>query len=149
MTDAELRIIEFLMTSDATRPADLPDWLLALIEGDSPDELSHELITTASLMYIRRLRPGISVDDARALIAEYAANPAGLEDLLSRITAFRLSCCFERLKRAGRFEDVFIDDPFDPEGMVSVKLTEAEWRFVNQGEDPQGCSHGPYDFSLN
>ena len=28
MTDAELRIVEFLMTSDATRPADLPDWLL-------------------------------------------------------------------------------------------------------------------------
>jgi hypothetical protein len=28
MTDAELRIIEFLITSDATRPADLPDWLL-------------------------------------------------------------------------------------------------------------------------
>jgi hypothetical protein len=149
MTDAELRIIEFFMTSDATRPADLPDWLLALLEGDCSEELSHELITTASLMYIRRLRPGISVDDARALIAEYAANPAGLEDLLSRITAFRLSCCFERLKRAGRFEDVFIDDPFDPEGLVSVKLTEAEWRFVNQAQDPQGCSHGPYDFSLN
>ena len=30
MTDAELQIIEFLMTSDATRPADLPD-LLALL----------------------------------------------------------------------------------------------------------------------
>jgi hypothetical protein len=27
MTDTELRIIEFLMTSNATRPADLPDWL--------------------------------------------------------------------------------------------------------------------------
>ena len=45
MTDAELRIIEFLMTSDATRPADLPDWLLALLEGDRQEELSHELIT--------------------------------------------------------------------------------------------------------
>ena len=31
MTDAELRIVEFLRTSDATRPADLPDWLLALL----------------------------------------------------------------------------------------------------------------------
>ena len=50
MTDAELRIVEFLMTSDATRPADLPDWLLALLEGDSQEELSHELITAASLM---------------------------------------------------------------------------------------------------
>ncbi len=131
MTDAELQIIEFLMTSNATRPADLPDWLLALIEGDSSEELNHELITTASLMYIRRLRPGISVDDARALIAEYAANPAGLEDLLSRITAFRLSCCFERLKRAGRFEEVLIDDPCDPDGTVSVTLPEAEWRSLN------------------
>jgi hypothetical protein len=43
---------------------------------------------------------------ARALIAEYAADPARLEDLRGRITAFRLSCCFERLKRSGRFEDV-------------------------------------------
>ena len=33
MTKAELRIIEFLMTSDATGPADLPDWLLALLAG--------------------------------------------------------------------------------------------------------------------
>jgi hypothetical protein len=48
MTDAELRIVEFLMTSDATRPADLPDWLLALLEGDRQEELSHELITAAS-----------------------------------------------------------------------------------------------------
>src|SRR3954454_1023129 len=78
MTDAELRIIEFLMTSDATRPADLPDWLLALLEDDRPKELSHELITAASLMYIRRLQPGISFDAARALLAKYAANPAGL-----------------------------------------------------------------------
>ena len=44
MTDAELRIIEFLMTSDATRPADLPDWLLALLEGECHEELSLSLI---------------------------------------------------------------------------------------------------------
>src|SRR5512147_1473256 len=112
MTDAELRIIEFLIsTSDATRPADLPDWLLALLEGDGQEEMSHELITAASLLYARRLRPGIGFDAARALIAEYAADPARLEDLCGRITTFRLSCCFERLKRSGRFEDVFIDDP--------------------------------------
>jgi hypothetical protein len=49
MTDAELRITEFLMTSEATRPAELPDWMLALLEGDCPEELSHELITAASL----------------------------------------------------------------------------------------------------
>jgi hypothetical protein len=51
MTDAEFRIVEFLMNSDSTRPADLPDWLLALLKGDRPDEPSHELITAASLMY--------------------------------------------------------------------------------------------------
>ena len=149
MTDAELRIIEFLMTSDATRPADLPDWLLALLEGDRPEELSHELITAASLMYVRRLHPGIGFGTARALIAEYAADPAKLEDLSARITAFRLSCCFERLKRAGRFEEVLIDDPFDPEGVVSVKLTEAGWRSVNSVSAPRDSSHGPHDFSLN
>jgi hypothetical protein len=42
MTDAELRIIAFLITSDATRPAELPDWMLALLEGDRTNELSHE-----------------------------------------------------------------------------------------------------------
>src|SRR3954471_22648469 len=149
MTDGELRIIAFLMTSDATRPAELPDWLLALLEADRQEELSHELITTASLMYIRRLHPGISFDAARALLAEYAADPAGLTDLSGRIAAFRLSCCFERLKRAGRFEDVLIDDPFDPEGAVAVKLTEAEWQSVNPALTLRDASHGPHDFSLN
>jgi hypothetical protein len=149
MTDAELRIIEFLISSDATRPADLPDWLLARLDGDRQDEPSYELITAASLMYIRRLHPGISFDAAQALIAEYAADPARLEDLSGRITAFRLSCCFERLKRAGRFEDVLIDDPFDPEGTVSVKLTVAEWRSVNLTSTPRDSSHGQHDFSLN
>jgi hypothetical protein len=136
MTDAELRIIEFLMTSDATRPADLPDWMLTFLDGDAEGEPSHELITAASLMYVRRLRPGISFDDARALIAEFAADPARLEDLCGRITAFRLSCCFERLKRSGRLENVLIDDPFALEGTVSVKLTEAEWRSVNAASTP-------------
>ena len=149
MTDTELRIIEFLMTSDATRPADLPDWLLALLEGDRDEELSHELITTASLMYVRRLHPGISFDTARILLAEYASDPARLQDLSGRITAFRLSCCFERLKRAGRFEDVLIDDPFDPDGAVAVKLTEAEWQSVNPELAPRDSWLGPRDFSLN
>ena len=149
MTDAELRIIEFLMTSDATRPADLPDWLLALLEADGREGLSHELITAASLMYVRRLHPGIGFDAARALIARYAADPARLEELSGRIAAFRLSCCLERLKRAGRFEDVLIDDPFDPEGAVSVKLTEAEWQSVNPASTLRDASHGPHDFSLN
>jgi hypothetical protein len=149
MTDAELRIIEFLMTSDATRPADLPDWLLELLEDDHHEELSHELITTASFMYVRRLNPGISFDAARALITEYAADPARLEELSARITAFRLSCCFERLKRSGRFEDVLIDDPFDPDGAVAVKLTEAEWRSVNPELAPRDSWLGPRDFSLN
>jgi len=149
MTEAELRIIDFLMTSDATRPADLPDWLLALLEGDRPDELSHELITTASLIYVRHFRPGISFDSAQVLIAEYAADPARLEDLSGRITAFRLSCCLERLKRSGRFEDVLIDDPFDAEGQVAVKLTEEEWRSANSASESQGAARGRQDFSPN
>ena len=137
------------MTSDATRPADLPDWLLALLEDDRQEELSHELITTASLMYIRRLNPGISFGAARVLITEYAADPARLEELSARITAFRLSCCFERLKRSGRFEDVLIDDPFDPDGAVAVKLTEAEWQSVNSASTVRDSAHGPLDFSRN
>ena len=149
MTDAELRIIGFLMTSDATRPADLPDWLLALLEGDGSEELSHELITAATLMYVRRLHPGISFGAARALIAEYAADPAQLAELSGRIMAFRLACCCERLKRSGRFEDVFIDDPFDPEGAVSVKLTEAQWWSVNPASTPGDSTHGQRDFSPN
>jgi hypothetical protein len=149
MTDAELRIIDFIITSDATRPADLPDWLLALIEGDHQEELSHEMITAASLIYVRRPHPGIRFADARALIAQYAADPARLQDLSGRITAFRLSCSFERLKRSGRFEDVLIDDPFDPEGAVSVKLTEAEWQSANLASIPRESPHGPHDFSRN
>jgi hypothetical protein len=149
MTDAELRIVAFLMTSDATCPADLPDWLLALLEGDGQEELSHELITAASLLYARRLRPGIGLDAAWALIADYAADPARLEDLCGRMMAFRLSCCFERLKRAGRFEDVLIEDPFDPEGVVSVKLTEAQWQSANPASTHRDTSHRRRDFSLN
>ena len=149
MTHAELRIIEFLMTSHATRPADLPDWLLALLDADADGEPSHELITAASLMYVRRLHPGIRFAAARALIAEYASDPARLEDLSGRITAFRLSCCFERLKRSGRFEDVLIDDPFDLEGSVSVKLTEAEWQSANLASIARHSSHGQHEFSRN
>ncbi len=149
MTDAELRIIDFLMTSNASRPAELPDWMLAVLEGDHPEELSHELITAASLMYVRRQHPGIGFDAAQALIAEYAADPARLEELSGRITAFRLACCFERLKRSGRFEDVFIDDPFDLDASVSVELTEAEWQSANRASTPRDSSHGPHDFSQN
>jgi hypothetical protein len=149
MTKAELRIIEFLMTSDATWPADLPDWLLALLEDDCSEELSHELITAATLIYIRRERPGIGFGTARALIAEYAADPVRLEELSGQITAFRLACCFERLKRAGRFDEVLIDDPFDPEGAVAVKLTEAEWQSVNSASTVRDSAHGPLDFSRN
>jgi hypothetical protein len=71
------------------------------------------------LRYVRRLRPGIRFDTSRALIAKYAADPARLEEFSGRIAVFRLACC-ERLKRSGRFEDVLIDDPFDPEDTVSV-----------------------------
>ena len=99
MTDAELRIIAFLETSDATGPAELPDWLLALLEGDAHEQPSHELITAATLLYLRRVRPGIGFEAARDLLAGYVANPARLEELSGRIAAFRLSCCFERLRR--------------------------------------------------
>jgi hypothetical protein len=137
MTDDELRIIAFLGASGAARPADLPDWMLALLEGDRPEEMSPELITAASLIYARRLRPGIGLDAARALMAGYAADPARLADLSERFAAFRLACAFERLKRAGRIEEVFIDDPFDPEAEVSVKLTEARWQSADR-ESPPG-----------
>src|SRR6516225_1983528 len=122
MTDDEFRIIAFLEASAATRPADLPDWMLALLEGDRPEEMSPELITAASLIYARRLHPGIGLDAARALMARSAADPARLAALADRIAAFRLACRFERLRRAGRIEEVFIDDPFDPEAEVSVEL---------------------------
>ena len=66
MTDDELRIIAFLEASAAARPADLPDWMLALLEGDRPEEMGPELITAASLIYARRLHPGIGLDATRA-----------------------------------------------------------------------------------
>jgi hypothetical protein len=81
MTDDELRIIAFLEASVATRPTEFPDWMLALLEGDRAEEMSPELITAASLIYARRLHPGISPDAARALMAEYADDPARLADL--------------------------------------------------------------------
>ena len=137
MTDAELRIIAFLEASAASRPADFPDWMLALLEGDRLEEMSDELITAASLIYARRLRPGIGLDAARAFMAEYVADPARLADLSDRFAAFRLACAFERLKRAGRIEEVFIDDPFDLDAEVSVKLTEARWQAANR-ESPPG-----------
>ena len=137
MTDAELRIIAFLEAAAAARPAEFPDWMLALLEGDRPDEMSPELIAAASLIYARRLHPGIGLDAARARMAEYAADPARLADLSERIAAFRLACAFERLRRSGRLEDVFIDDPFDPEAEVSVKLPETRWQSVNRESPPR------------
>jgi hypothetical protein len=130
MTDAERRIIEFLYTWNPTRLADLPDWFLALLKADDEGELSHELITAASLMLLRREQPGIKFGRARELLAGYTNDPAKLEELGARITAFRLSCCFERLKRAGQYEEVSIDDPFDPDGQVWVRLREEDWRLL-------------------
>jgi hypothetical protein len=135
MTDDELRITAFLEAS-AARPAEFPDWMLALLEGDRPEEMGPELITAASLLYARRLRPGIGLDDARAFMAAYVADPARLADLSDRFAAFRLACAFEQLKRAGRLEDVYIADPFDPEAEVSVKLTEARWQSANRASTP-------------
>jgi hypothetical protein len=130
MTQNELRIIEFLITTNATELADLPDWLLHIIDADQAGDVNHELITTASLMFIRRERPGIGYGAARRLLATYAADPVKRDELAERISAFRLSCCLERLKRAGRYDDVRIDDPFDPDCKISVTLTEADWAFL-------------------
>jgi hypothetical protein len=148
MTDAELRIIEFLMTSDAATPAELPDWLLMLVEGDG-GEPGHELITTASLMYVRRERPGISFDATREVIAGYAEDPSRLEEMQGRIMAFRLSCAFERLKRSGRFEEVFIDDPFNLDGQVSVMLNEGEWQSLNADSIRPSMPRSPHRPSSN
>jgi hypothetical protein len=124
MTQAEQRIVEFLVTSNATRPEDLPDWFLMLIEGDGGAEISHELITAASFILMRRERPGIKFSVARQMLAKDTSDPARLEALMGKIQAFRLSCCFERLKRAGLYEDVYIGDPFDLDGQVAVTLTD-------------------------
>lgn len=92
MTHAEQRIVEFLLTSNPTELADLPDWFLALLEQDGGDEPSHELITAATLMLVRREQPGLKFGDARRIIAGFAGDPAKLEDLSAKIQAFRLSC---------------------------------------------------------
>jgi hypothetical protein len=57
---------------------------------------------------IDRLHPGISLDIALDRIAEYAAAPARLEELSNQITAFRLTCCFERLNRALTVKQTFV-----------------------------------------
>ncbi len=137
MTDAEERIIEFLINSNATEMADLPDWFLALVEGDGGNELSQEMITAASFLYVRRQRPGIAFDAAQRFLASYARDPAGLEELMMRIQAFRVSCGLERLRRAGLYEDVSLGDPFDLNGDVSVRLTEEAWRFFQSNPTPQ------------
>jgi hypothetical protein len=131
MTHAERRIVEFLITSNATELADLPDWFLALVEGEGGEELSQEMITAASLMLVRRERPGIKFGPARRMLAELANDPAKLEELAGKIQAFRLSCGLERLKRAGLIEEVIVGNPFELEGEVSVSLSEKDWRFWN------------------
>jgi hypothetical protein len=100
-------------------------------------------------MYVRREWPGISFDAAREVIAGYDGDSAGLEAMQGRIAAFRLSCCFERLKRSGRFEEVFIDDPFDPDGQVSVRLNEREWQSLNADSTHLGMPRDPHKPSLN
>jgi hypothetical protein len=150
MTEAERRIVAFLRTSDATAPDQLPDWMLATLEGEDPEELSPELITAAALLYARRLRPGIGLDAARSLLAAYAADPVRLEELAGRITAFRLACCFERLRRAGRLEEVHIDDPFDLDGLVSVTSSEADWQSLPQAAPaPRDSAPGRHGLSRN
>jgi hypothetical protein len=137
MTQSELRIVEFLITSNVTEMTDLPDWFLALVEVEGGEGPSHELITAASLILVQRERPGIKFGTARRLLADLASDPAKLEELGGKIQAFRLSCAFERLRRAGLYEEVFIGDPFDLDGNVSVKLSEEDWRFFNSNPSKQ------------
>src|SRR5438105_1968186 len=70
MTHAERRIVEFLITSNPTEVTDLPDWFLALVEGDGGEGPSDELITAASLMFVRRERPGIKFGTARRILLD-------------------------------------------------------------------------------
>ncbi len=75
MTDAELRIIEFLMTSDATRPADLPDWLLALLDGDAPGRAKPRADYHFKLPWTHyRLLLRVDNPDARAFYEVEAVN---------------------------------------------------------------------------
>jgi hypothetical protein len=137
MTHAERRIVEFLITSNAREMADLPDWFLGLVEGEGGEGPSQELITAASLMLVRRERPGIKLSSARRLLAAFASDPAKVEELKAKIQAFRLSCGLERLKRAGLIEEMYLGDPFDLEGEVSVSLSEEDWRFWNSNPTKQ------------
>ena len=137
MTHAEQRIVEFLIHSNATELADLPERFLALVEGDGGNEPSQEMITAASLLYVRRQRPGIDFGAAQELLASYASDPERLDELMKQIQAFRLSCGFERLKRAGLYEALAIGDPLDQNGDVSVTLTEEGWRFFNSNPTPR------------
>jgi hypothetical protein len=131
MTEGERRIVEHLMTTNATEMEDLPDWFLGLMEHGDGEEPSRELITAASLMLVRWEWPGIGFGAARRILAGYAGDPARSEELAAKIQAFRLSCSFERLRRAGFYEEVVMGDPFDLDGEVSVRLTESDWKFFN------------------
>ena len=131
MSHADQRLVEFLIHSEAIEMAALPDWFLALVEGDGGNEPSPELITAASFLFVRRQQPGITFGDAQRVLASYARDPARLDDLMARIHAFRLSCGFERLQRAGFYEAVSLGDPFDLDGQVSVTLTEESWRLFH------------------
>jgi hypothetical protein len=131
MTQDERRIVEHLMTTNATELEDLPDWFLGILEKGDGEEPTRELITAASLMLVRREQPGIGFGAARRVLAGYVSDPARYDELEAKIQAFRLSCSFERLRRAGLYEEVVMGDPFDPNGEVSVRLTESDWEFFN------------------
>ncbi len=137
MTEGERRIIEHLMTSNATEIKDLPDWFLGVVERGDGEGPSRELITAASLMLVRREWPGIGFGAAQRILAGYAGDPIRFEELAAKIQAFRLSCSFERLRRAGLYEEVVMGDPFDLDGEVSVRLTESDWEFFNSNPTKQ------------
>lgn len=128
MTEAEVRIVEYLMASNASRPSDLPDWVLAHMGADEEGEPSHELITAVALMYVRRGRPWLTLEATRTELVRTVSEQGGWEALSGRVSAFRVSCCLERLRRIGRVDQVWNEDPFDLSGVVSVTLSESEWR---------------------
>ncbi|HMB03368.1 MAG TPA: hypothetical protein VKP69_06460 [Isosphaeraceae bacterium] len=133
MTKNEQTIIEFLFSNDVVELADLPDWLLGLMgcEWGEEEQPPPKFITGALCLLVRREYPGVTLGKAQRLMADSLTNPAKVEELTERLTCFRLACSLERLRRAGRYEEVFGGDPFDPNAEVAVKLTNEDFEFFN------------------
>jgi hypothetical protein len=128
LTATERRIIEFLFTAPPTEVRDFPDWLLERLGCDGEGNPSAELLTTGTLLLVRREHPALKAMDARRLASTYL-EPDRIERTLARLLAFSLACSFERLRRAGLIADVEMNDIFDLNGNVLVKLHDDDARF--------------------